>query len=584
MADYTGYSDQVPAQVNAIEPGFPGTYGDRWRTDTNGYVTALRFYKGTNVGGGLHVMLLYNAAGTELARITSSDTDVVCPAWVTKTLTSAIAITSTTSYVATTWWAGENANSCQTSSLHATSINNPPLFAPIGSVGAYQGLYTFGAAPSFPTSHWADAGYFNDFVLTIPDTQTSAIPPDSIAASSNLTGAVGDIDEDPDTPDGNWATADASSTTTDIRVTFGSPPAELYGEQNFRVLLRPTAGAASPFVTGYLFQNGTTITNLGVVTISSTSVAQWDWSAWVLASNTAGTDIELRLLAPPGVSIGAVPAWSATPAPISSATEGGLHTLTVGTVVAGDLAVAQLHLRNADRNGTAVCNTAGWTAFDGNPYGVGYASRQALFYRIIVSNETGSLVVFSVSAGITVDLFQGTIHRFTAAQGFAATPIVNIASNAGTNGPVIVPNTVATGPNQCAVALIAEPDGSTMVSIAGESGGDWSQNFTNITSLGGAGTIGLQTAAMPSGGTMTGGTLSFTGTASMGDEWSIVTFCLVPAGGPNGETLNTVEIGAIEWNARYLSVSGGVQLSLGATGFYSTANFGIAPIICPLGF
>lgn len=71
------------------------------------------------------------------------------------------------------------------------------------------------------------------------DTERAA--PDTIAVQTNLTGSVTDIDDDPDTPDGNWLTASGSST---LRVTFPTPtgdPTTGAGVQNFRVLLRKNA-------------------------------------------------------------------------------------------------------------------------------------------------------------------------------------------------------------------------------------------------------------------------------------------------------------------------------------------------------
>lgn len=69
--------------------------------------------------------------------------------------------------------------------------------------------------------------------------------PDTLAVQTNLTGAVTDIDDDPDSPDGLWLTASGSSTA---RVTFPTPtgsPTVGAGLQNFRVLLRKNATGPS---------------------------------------------------------------------------------------------------------------------------------------------------------------------------------------------------------------------------------------------------------------------------------------------------------------------------------------------------
>ena len=69
--------------------------------------------------------------------------------------------------------------------------------------------------------------------------------PDTLAVQTNLTGAVTDIDDDPDSPDGLWLTASGSSTA---RVTFPTPtgsPTVGAALQNFRVLLRKNATGPS---------------------------------------------------------------------------------------------------------------------------------------------------------------------------------------------------------------------------------------------------------------------------------------------------------------------------------------------------
>lgn len=47
--------------------------------------------------------------------------------------------------------------------------------------------------------------------------------PDTIAAQTELSGAVTDIDDDPDAPDGLWLTASGNNVDTDVRVTFPTP-------------------------------------------------------------------------------------------------------------------------------------------------------------------------------------------------------------------------------------------------------------------------------------------------------------------------------------------------------------------------
>lgn len=81
----------------------------------------------------------------------------------------------------------------------------------------------------------------SDFFLTNPTWPQPAsqqLFPDAIATQTNIGGTVGDIDEDPDSPDANWM---AGTGAIVLRVTFPTPSANLLTlfNQEFRVRARP---------------------------------------------------------------------------------------------------------------------------------------------------------------------------------------------------------------------------------------------------------------------------------------------------------------------------------------------------------
>ena len=74
---------------------------------------------------------------------------------------------------------------------------------------------------------------------------TNKLPPDAIITDTNLTGPVGNIQDDPDGPDTQWDTSTAGQVAaTDIRTSFPTPPGtgEVLepgaGVQEFRILVR----------------------------------------------------------------------------------------------------------------------------------------------------------------------------------------------------------------------------------------------------------------------------------------------------------------------------------------------------------
>lgn len=95
-------------------------------------------------------------------------------------------------------------------------------------------------------------------------TTNERLAPDTLAVQTNLTGAVTDIDDDPDSPDGLWLTASGSSVA---RVTFPTPtaaPSTGAGLQEFRVLMRKNATGPSGGGSQNLAPDGSvfTLTNL----------------------------------------------------------------------------------------------------------------------------------------------------------------------------------------------------------------------------------------------------------------------------------------------------------------------------------
>jgi hypothetical protein len=98
--------------------------------------------------------------------------------------------------------------------------------------------------------------------------------PDGLLDQTNLNGAVGDIDEDPDSPDGNWLTAQSNNADSICIVSFGTPsgdPTVGADLQEFRAWVRVTANASTTSWAIYLRENGSRIN--GGTAIASGSTA-----------------------------------------------------------------------------------------------------------------------------------------------------------------------------------------------------------------------------------------------------------------------------------------------------------------------
>ena len=132
-----------------------------------------------------------------------------------------------------------------------------------------------------------------------------ALAPDALLVQTNLTGAVADIDEDPDSPDGDWLTQTSGGAATECRVSFPTPSGDLAtgaGLQEFRLWLRSGtnsgfAGNGSETADIYLWEGGSLVATLdtGVSVGEMASVLSYTWDASSLAS-VDGSGVELRVV------------------------------------------------------------------------------------------------------------------------------------------------------------------------------------------------------------------------------------------------------------------------------------------------
>jgi hypothetical protein len=139
---------------------------------------------------------------------------------------------------------------------------------------------------------------------------TETLAPDAILVQTLLDGAVTDIDESVDSPDGNWCVYNsASSNNTDLRVSFPSPtgdPNTGADLQAFRAWVRKTAsGGNSALYSLELWENGSEVAVLATGEVTSTSGEEISgtWNAASL-STADGSAVECRVSQTSGGSSG----------------------------------------------------------------------------------------------------------------------------------------------------------------------------------------------------------------------------------------------------------------------------------------
>jgi Domain of unknown function (DUF4082)/Bacterial Ig domain/Purple acid Phosphatase, N-terminal domain len=196
----------VPTMADSGDPQAVEV-GVRFRSEVNGTIAAVRFYKSpTNTGS--HRVNLWTNSGTLLATATS--TGETASGWQQVNFSTAVAIAANTTYVAS-YFAPKGGYSSDGGYFASTGFDRPPLHALRDGLDGSNGVYQYGATSSFPNQTYLSANYWVDVVL-----QSGGSPPAiSAVGSSNLTTNGATI---------TWTTDKASNSQVDYGTTtaYGS--------------------------------------------------------------------------------------------------------------------------------------------------------------------------------------------------------------------------------------------------------------------------------------------------------------------------------------------------------------------------
>ena len=155
--------------------------GVKFRSDVDGSITGIRFYKGSG-NTGTHVGNLWTSTGT--LRASATFTGETASGWQQVNFADPVAITANTIYVASyhtnVGHYSENQNYFAT-----TGVDNFPLHALANGVSGGNGVYAYGSASAFPNQTWNSTNYWVDVVFR------SGPQPLSIATTSLPSGTVG---------------------------------------------------------------------------------------------------------------------------------------------------------------------------------------------------------------------------------------------------------------------------------------------------------------------------------------------------------------------------------------------------------
>ncbi len=174
---------------NAVTPSTPflsdGSVelGVKFKADVDGFITGVRFYKGSG-STGAHTGTLWSSAGSQLATATFAET---ATGWQTVSFASPVAITAGTTYVAS--YHASNGYAAD-SNYFSNAVDNVYLHALSDSAAGGNGLYRYGASTIFPnnsfgaTNYWVDVVYSTNLTDNTPPTVVTRVPS---AGATNVT-------------------------------------------------------------------------------------------------------------------------------------------------------------------------------------------------------------------------------------------------------------------------------------------------------------------------------------------------------------------------------------------------------------
>jgi hypothetical protein len=175
-------SSATPANPSANDNGSV-ELGVKFQSDTAGFITGIRFYKGAN-NTGTHVGNLWSSTGTLLASATF--TGETATGWQQVTFSTPVSINANTTYLAS--YHAPAGGYAADANFFNSGIDNSPFHVPSSSTAGGNGVFAYGAGSVFPNQSFNATNYWVDAVFTLTQPALTI----NNVASSNIgsTGAV----------------------------------------------------------------------------------------------------------------------------------------------------------------------------------------------------------------------------------------------------------------------------------------------------------------------------------------------------------------------------------------------------------
>jgi hypothetical protein len=136
--------------------------GVKFKSDVNGTITGIRFYK-ASTNTGTHVGNLWSSTGTLLASATF--TGETTSGWQQVTFSAPVSITAGTVYVAS-YHTNVGHYSDNLNFFASAGVDNPPLHALQNGVSGFDGVFGYGSSSVFPTGGYNSSNFWVDLVFS----------------------------------------------------------------------------------------------------------------------------------------------------------------------------------------------------------------------------------------------------------------------------------------------------------------------------------------------------------------------------------------------------------------------------------
>ena len=200
----------VPATTSFNDPDAV-ELGLKFTPDVDGFVTAVRFYKGDG-NTGTHVGSLWKADGTKLAEATF--TAETATGWQEVAFPGAVAVDAGETYVVS--YHAPNGHYAVERPFFTSEFVNMPLRAPSSAASGGNGVFRYGPG-GFASNTSSESNYFVDLVFTSDAEDTTAPTIDRVEVGSR-TGTTAVV---------SWRTNETATT----RVDYGTSPGSLTESQ-----------------------------------------------------------------------------------------------------------------------------------------------------------------------------------------------------------------------------------------------------------------------------------------------------------------------------------------------------------------